>query len=240
MRWSSGSIPSPARIRNCTTTGSVAPRSIADGFEVGRSIGHVDTAEEAPPLELHRHRSEQSGSAAVRLHDGTVAVVPGDEIVDRLEGRALPRLAGAEGRLEVGLEPKIADCLTDRVAQSHGEADREDSEGRWPSSAEAVRLEDQHEGDAEKAEERRHGGRAAASGEQRLERHEGERENGQGRRPPKVAEAPAAKSMSAAETIACAPSRRPVRDARTTAARGARKTARLRISKAVGAPRPIR
>ena len=109
------------------------------------------------------------------------------------------------------------------------------------SSAEAVRLEDQHEGDAEKAEERRHGGRAAASGEQRLERHEGERENGQGRKAPEGRGGTRGEEHERGRDDRLRSVEAAVRDARTTAARGARKTARLRISKAaVGAPRPIR
>ena len=74
--------------------GGVGRGGVADRLEESRPVGDEDAVEEAAAFQRGGVGGEQPYGGAIGAGDAAGAVVPGDEIVDRLEGRALARLAG--------------------------------------------------------------------------------------------------------------------------------------------------
>jgi hypothetical protein len=68
-------------------------RGIADGFQENRTIGHVDAGEQPAAVQRCARHSDKLRCGAVGAQNRSVAVMQRHEIVDRLQRRALARLA---------------------------------------------------------------------------------------------------------------------------------------------------
>ena len=146
---------------------------VADRLEESRAVGDVHAVEKPAPDEAGGGNAEELRRGSARLDDMAVAIVPGDEIVDRLQERALAGIAQARGRPPVHLDPAMLD------RERRGVRDRRDGEDRHrhrrrprldrgPDAGGFESREKQRRKPGDGARRER---RTARPGEQRFERH---------------------------------------------------------------------
>ena len=146
---------------------------VADRLEESRAVGDVHAVEEPAPDEAGRGDAEELRRGGARLDDMAVAIVPGDEIVDRLQERAVAGIAQACGRPAVHLDPAMLD------GERRGVRDRRDGEDRHrhrrrprlDGGPDAGGFESRQEQRRKPGDGARRERRAARPREQRFERH---------------------------------------------------------------------
>ena len=162
--------------------GARARGGVADRLEEGRPIRHVDPCEQAATLERAGRHADQLGGGGVRLQDVAAVIVPRDEVVDRLQERAVVSVAPARrrpaGRVEAGGRHRV-----DRAAGERRDRDGPDRDRAGPGRAreEPGVLERCDGENAEGSQDTRRGCAPPRTGDNGFERNREQRHERRGR-----------------------------------------------------------